>query len=200
VAVVDATHHRVQDRRHEEAHTDANEQQGRKKPCGRKRIDCPAQDERKKHPDQVHEDACHHDTAHPERRKPTCNRRNDSERPVEYCQAATEVARAFIDMWRTILEKSNFGAGCGVVAVTVAADTPALLDKAAEVFRSRRSSLAKLLAEGGVPTKRADSSAVSLIAACKGAVVLSRAERSFEPFDLVAAEQLATIKIAMKKK
>jgi AcrR family transcriptional regulator len=113
-------------------------------------------------------------------------------------KAATDVARAFIEMWRMVLEKSNFAAGCGVVAVTVAADTPALIEKAAEVFRSNRSSLAKLFAEGGVPAKRADSLAVSLIAACEGAVVLSRAERSMEPFDLVAAEQLTAIEAAMK--
>jgi TetR/AcrR family transcriptional repressor of lmrAB and yxaGH operons len=112
-------------------------------------------------------------------------------------KAATEVARAFIEMWRTVLEKSNFAAGCGVVAVTVAAETPALIEKAAEVFRNSRSSLARLLADGGVPAKRADSLAVSLIAACEGAVVLSRAERSIEPFDLVATEQLAVIKAAM---
>src|ERR1700723_2816064 len=45
---------------------------------------------------------------------------------------ATEVAQAFIGMWRTVLEKSNFAAGCGVVAVIVAAEKPALLDKAGE--------------------------------------------------------------------
>jgi TetR/AcrR family transcriptional regulator, lmrAB and yxaGH operons repressor len=113
-------------------------------------------------------------------------------------KAATEVARAFIDMWRSVLENSHFAAGCGVVAVTIAAETPALLEKAAEVFRSNRSILTKLLTEGGVPAKRAVSLSVSLIAACEGAVVLCRAERSFEPLDLVAAEQLAAIKAAMK--
>jgi TetR/AcrR family transcriptional regulator, lmrAB and yxaGH operons repressor len=113
---------------------------------------------------------------------------------------ATEVARAFIDMWRTVLGGSDFAAGCGVVAVTIAAETPALREKAAAVFRSSRSSLAKLLADGGVPAKRSVSLAVSLVAACEGAVVLSRAERSFEPFDLVVAEQLAAIKAAMKRK
>jgi TetR/AcrR family transcriptional regulator, lmrAB and yxaGH operons repressor len=111
---------------------------------------------------------------------------------------ATEVARAFIGMWRTVLEKSNFAAGCSVVAVTVAAEEPALLEKVGEVFRNNRLSLAKLLADGGVPAKRAIALAVSLIAACEGAVVLCRAERSMEPFDLVAGEQLAVIKAAMK--
>jgi TetR/AcrR family transcriptional regulator, lmrAB and yxaGH operons repressor len=36
----------------------------------------------------------------------------------------------------------------------------------------------------------------TLIAACEGAVVLSRAERSIKPFDLVAVEQLAAIEAA----
>ena len=39
-----------------------------------------------------------------------------------------------------------------------------------------------------------------LVAACEGAVILSRAEQTFEPFDLVAAEQLAAIEAAMKSK
>jgi hypothetical protein len=53
-----------------------------------------------------------------------------------------------------------------------------------------------LLAEGGVPANRAPAMSATLIAACEGAVVLSRAERSIEAFDLVAAEQLAAIKSA----
>jgi hypothetical protein len=65
-------------------------------------------------------------------------------------------------MWRTVLENSNFAAGCGVVAVTVAAEAPALLEKAAEVFRSNRSILTKLLTDGGVPAKRAVPLGVSL--------------------------------------
>src|SRR5271156_6908819 len=31
---------------------------------------------------------------------------------------ATDIARAFVGMWRTVLEKSKFGAGCTVAAVT----------------------------------------------------------------------------------
>jgi hypothetical protein len=95
-----------------------------------------------------------------------------------------------------VLEKSDFGAGCAALAVTVAADTPELLDRAAGVFRSWRARLAALLAEGGVMAKRAPALAATLIAAAEGAVVLARAEHSFEPFDLVAAEQLAAIKAA----
>lgn len=113
-------------------------------------------------------------------------------------KSATEVARTFIALWRAVLAKSNFGAGCAVVAVTVAADTPQLLASTADVFRGWRSSLAELLAEGGVAKKDSLAFAASLIAACEGAVVLARAEKSFEPFDLVAETQLAAIDAAMK--
>lgn len=50
----------------------------------------------------------------------------------------------------------------------------------------------------GMRRKRAFLAAATLVAACEGAVILARAERSFEPFDLVAAEQLAMIKAATK--
>src|SRR5271156_5740088 len=36
---------------------------------------------------------------------------------------ATEVALAFTELWRMVLSRSDFSAGCAVVAVTVAADS-----------------------------------------------------------------------------
>jgi AcrR family transcriptional regulator len=112
---------------------------------------------------------------------------------------ATEVAVAFVALWRQVLALSDFGAGCAVVAVTVAADTPLLLDRAANVFRTWRSRLAELLAAGGVSGADAPALAATLIAACEGAVILARAEKSFEPFDLVAETQLAAVRQAMRK-
>jgi hypothetical protein len=96
-----------------------------------------------------------------------------------------------------VLQASDFGAGCAVAAVTVAANAPELLEQAAGVFRQWRARLGELLAAGGVEPKRAGALAATLISACEGAVILARAERSFEPFDLVAAEQIAAIRAAM---
>ena len=110
---------------------------------------------------------------------------------------ADEVADAFIALWRLVLEKSGFRAGCAVAAVTVAADDPALIARAALVFRAWRGKLADLLASGGIPATAAPAAAATLISACEGAVILARAERSFEPFDLVAASQRAAIRSAM---
>ncbi len=101
---------------------------------------------------------------------------------------AGEIARAFLGLWRTILQISNLNAGCAVVAVTVAAGSPALLDGAADIFRAWREHLGRHLAEGGIPPEQAPAIAALLISASEGAVILARAERGFEPFDLVAAE------------
>ena len=113
---------------------------------------------------------------------------------------AGEVARGFATLWRMILAKSDFAAGCAIVAVTVAASSATLLERAGEVFRGNRSRLAELLAEGGVPQDRALALATTLISAFEGAVLLSRAERSFEPFELVATEQFAAVDAAVAKR
>jgi AcrR family transcriptional regulator len=106
---------------------------------------------------------------------------------------APDIARGFIDLWRSILERSHFAAGCAVAAVTVASEEPELQARSAQVFRQWRARLAALLAEGGVARNRAEAIAASLIAGCEGAVILSRAERSIAPFNLVAAELIAAV-------
>jgi AcrR family transcriptional regulator len=99
---------------------------------------------------------------------------------------AEEVTTSFLGLWREVLTRSELRAGCSVLAVTVATDSADLLDHAAAVFRTWRSRLAELVSEGGLAERDALSFATTLIAASEGAVVLSRAERSLESFDLVA--------------
>jgi AcrR family transcriptional regulator len=101
---------------------------------------------------------------------------------------ATEIVELFLEGWRSVLELSDFRSGCAVLAVTVAADSPELFDSAAAIFRSWRTNLAALLVEGGLAQRHAKPFATLLLAASEGAVVLSRGERSLEPFELVAAE------------
>lgn len=109
-------------------------------------------------------------------------------------QPAEEVAAAFIGLWRFVLSRSDFSAGCAIAAVTVAAQQPDQLDRAAALFRAWKTELASLLAASGVEAVRAESLATLLIASCEGAVVLARAERSFDSFDRVMAEVLATVR------
>jgi AcrR family transcriptional regulator len=110
---------------------------------------------------------------------------------------AIDVATAFVGLWRMVLENSKFGAGCAVVAVTVATNQPELIERAASVFRGWRTRLADLLVEGGLSERQAASAAASLIAACEGGVIMARAERAFEPFDLVTGNQLDVIRTLM---
>jgi AcrR family transcriptional regulator len=102
-----------------------------------------------------------------------------------------EIVDGFFAMWRAVLERSRFSAGCSVLAVTVAGsnggsgDAGGLLAAAGQVFRSWQSALAGVLAAGGVPAAAAEPFATLLIAASEGAVALSRAEQGYEPFDAV---------------
>ena len=102
--------------------------------------------------------------------------------------APEEVTDLFLRIWRSILVRSHFKAGCAVVAVTVAADSPELLEHASAIFRAWRGRLARLLVAGGAAPEDAARFAAVLIAASEGAVVLSRGEQSLEPFDLVASQ------------
>jgi AcrR family transcriptional regulator len=113
---------------------------------------------------------------------------------------ATEIAQAFIALWRRVLSASHFGSGCAIAAVAVAAETPELLNRAAKVFRNWASHIGALLVEGGIAEDRAPALATLLISACEGAVILARAERSFGPLDLVAPELIAVIAAAQGEK
>jgi TetR/AcrR family transcriptional repressor of lmrAB and yxaGH operons len=107
---------------------------------------------------------------------------------------AERITRHFFAMWRSVLERSQLTAGCAVLAVTVATDSEALLDHTAAIFRAWRIRLAQLLEEGGLSATAAARFAATLIASSEGAVVLSRAERSLEPFELVADELVAQVR------
>ena len=112
-------------------------------------------------------------------------------------QPADKAAEAFIALWRAVLTRSGFEAGCAVLAVTVTSGSPELRDRARQIFRTWRALLASILNEGGVPLERADGLAAMLISGCEGAVALSRAEGSLTPFELAAAEQLRAVRGAM---
>ena len=82
-------------------------------------------------------------------------------------------------------------AGCAVVAVTVAATDDDLLDHAGTIFRTWTERLTELCAADGMNPESARRLAVTVIAATEGAVALSRAERSREPFEDVSATLLS---------
>jgi TetR/AcrR family transcriptional repressor of lmrAB and yxaGH operons len=101
--------------------------------------------------------------------------------------SAAEIVDAFAGLWRAVLVRSQFRAGCAVLAVTVSADVPELADRAAAIFRSWREHLAAVLQAAGMEAAQARAFALTIIAACEGATILCRAEHSLEPLDAVTA-------------
>jgi len=107
---------------------------------------------------------------------------------------AVQVAEHFFEIWRKVLLGSNFQAGCAVLAVTVATREPALLKAARKVFLSWQDRLAQQLTRGGLKPDRAKMMAITMITSVEGAVVLSRATQSSEPFETTVAALLDQIK------
>ncbi|PJJ55687.1 TetR/AcrR family transcriptional regulator [Compostimonas suwonensis] len=103
---------------------------------------------------------------------------------------AEGIVNGFMAMWRAVLLRSDFTAGCSVLAVAVSSDSDALIEQAGATFRAWRERLARVLETGGIPAAAAPGFAAMLVAASEGAVVLSRAEQSLEPFEQVHAQLL----------
>jgi hypothetical protein len=108
--------------------------------------------------------------------------------------SAEELTAFFLGIWRELLVRSHYRAGCAVLAVTVATDSQELLQHAGAVFRSWRRQLAEMFEHRGHSPREAAQFAATLVATSEGAVVLSRAEQSLEPFDLVAEQLLEQVR------
>lgn len=113
-------------------------------------------------------------------------------------QPAEVVVERYLAIWRAVLTRSNCESGCAVLAVTVATDSPALLAHATAVFRAWREHLIDLLHRGGLTATQAKRFANLLIAAAEGAVVLSRADQSLEPFEAVARQLLELVRSELR--
>jgi AcrR family transcriptional regulator len=103
-------------------------------------------------------------------------------------RTAAEIIDGFAGSWRAVLQLSDFGAGCSALAVTVSADKPELLERTGAVFRSWRQAIADVLEASGLSTSQAADLSMMMLAACEGAVVLCRAQRTFGPLDTVTGQ------------
>lgn len=104
---------------------------------------------------------------------------------------------AFADGWSRQLQRSDFRAGCPVVAVAVEADTCAgVAQAAAEAFEQWEALFARALRGAGVPRARSGRIATLTVSAIEGAVIQSRVARSTAPIDDVVRELGALIDVA----
>jgi AcrR family transcriptional regulator len=109
------------------------------------------------------------------------------------------VLHAFLAPWREVLERSDFRAGCPLVAITVETDVPPGLAAAvATAFAGWQELLAARLRGAGIAPARARTLASLTLAAIEGAVLLCRAQRTTAPLDAVAAELTRAIEAARR--
>ncbi|MGW5150461.1 TetR/AcrR family transcriptional regulator [Rhodococcus koreensis] len=94
--------------------------------------------------------------------------------------------RGFVDMWRAVLEDSEFRAGCPVLGVSVqepADDDATPLQAAATAFGNWTALLTETLRAHGASATDAEHTATVIVAAIEGTVAMCRAERSTRPLD-----------------
>jgi len=96
---------------------------------------------------------------------------------------------AFCNGWIKLLRRSDFSAGCPVVAAALEGDrTPGAREAAAEAFVRWEKLLSDAIATHTDSPERAQALATLIIASVEGAVVLARATRSTAPLERVAGE------------
>jgi AcrR family transcriptional regulator len=117
----------------------------------------------------------------------------------EFVAARIAAAKSGLDMlddliayYRSELVRSDYRAGCPVVAVAVEAGDPAkpdqatpIIDRAAAAFARWTDLIAQRLVADGVSPTRADELAMLSTTALEGAVVVARASRDVKPLESV---------------
>ncbi|WP_312236737.1 TetR/AcrR family transcriptional regulator [Stenotrophomonas sp.] len=110
--------------------------------------------------------------------------------------AAAGIAQ-FLQLWRDRLLRSNFDAGCPVLAASVEVPVEAVpsqaRDAAALVFARWEQRLGRAMIEAGHPPAQAAMQATMIIAGVEGAVAMCRAMQDIGPFDRVAAQLLLLV-------
>ncbi|AMT70284.1 TetR/AcrR family transcriptional regulator [Mycobacteroides immunogenum] len=106
--------------------------------------------------------------------------------------AAVEALDTLVLSYRKQLMRSDFRAGCPVVAVAVEAGDPEspasnqkLIERSAAVFRRWIDLIADKLVAAGVARARADELAMLMTTSLEGAIIIARSTRDITPIDVV---------------
>jgi AcrR family transcriptional regulator len=109
--------------------------------------------------------------------------------------------------YRKQLLRSDYRAGCPVVAVTVEAGDPAkqdqaapVIDRAAAAFSRWNDLIASRLVSDGVSVARAEELAMLTTTAIEGAIIVARASRDLKPLDLVHGQLRDLLEAAMSER
>ena len=100
------------------------------------------------------------------------------------------VVTGFVDLWRSVLTRSAFAAGCATAGVTVSGESGATQAAARQVFEVWIADLTELLRTAGLDATTASDFAWLLFATTEGALVFARSEHSMRAMDLVERQLL----------
>ena len=100
------------------------------------------------------------------------------------------IVTGFVNLWRGVLTRSDFAAGCATAGVTVSAESEDARSAARQVFRLWIEDLTELLIAAGVAPDKAADFAWMIFASTEGALVFGRAEHSMRAMDLVERQLL----------
>src|SRR5260221_5485394 len=109
-----------------------------------------------------------------------------------------KITEGFLGLWRYLLVNFDFSTGCSAVAVTVATSSPKLLERSVSIFDAWQNILTEKFIKAGFSQKQAAEFATTLIAASEGAVVMSPAANTIEPFERVAKQLMLQAKSITK--
>jgi AcrR family transcriptional regulator len=112
------------------------------------------------------------------------------------------IVTGFINLWRGVLTRSEFAAGCATAGVTVSGESETARAAARKVFEVWIADLSELIEAAGVDRSKAADFAWMLFASTEGALVFARAEHSMRALDLVEQQLLslgATLVLSIRR-
>jgi len=111
---------------------------------------------------------------------------------ISAAESAVSLLDELIEMYRQQLIRSDYRAGCPIVAVTVEAGDPdnpepttKVIERAAAAFELWTDLIGRRLRAEGVDAARAEELAMLVTASIEGAIIVARASRDVKPLDLV---------------
>jgi AcrR family transcriptional regulator len=111
---------------------------------------------------------------------------------ISAADSAVELLDELTGLYRQQLIRSDFRAGCPIVAVTVEAGDPdkaerttKVIERAAAAFALWTDLIGRRLIAEGVEASRAEELAMLVTTSIEGAIIVARASRDVKPLDLV---------------
>ena len=111
---------------------------------------------------------------------------------ISTAESAVSLLDELIGMYREQLIRSDYRAGCPIVAVTVEAGDPdnperttKVIERAAAAFALWTDLIRRRLVSEGVEADRAEELAMLVTTSIEGAIIVARASRDVKPLDLI---------------